>query len=138
MPYRPPLIALLACALIGCHKQETPAPNPAQAPVTPEAPASAQSVPQAAPQGPPPGARPLPAPPPVVAARADNYVRQNIDGQVDPFLSEQLRTFIDQKKRFPESFAEFAMTRLDSIPRPPEGKRWVIDAASLQVKAVPK
>jgi hypothetical protein len=59
-----------------------------------------------------------------------------VDGQPDAFLSEQLRTFIQQKHRFPESFAEFAMTRLDSIPRPPEGKRWVIDAASIQVKAV--
>ena len=73
----------------------------------------------------------------MVAARADNYVRQNVDGQVDAFLTEQLQTFIQQKHRFPDSFAEFALMRLDSVPRPPEGKRWVIDSASLQVKAVP-
>jgi hypothetical protein len=78
----------------------------------------------------------LPPPPAVVAARADNYVRQNVEGQVDGFLTEQLRTFIQQKQRFPESFVEFAAARLDSVPRPPEGKRWVIDAATVQVKSV--
>ena len=61
-----------------------------------------------------------------------------VTGDMDPFLTQQLHIFIQMNGRFPESFAEFATMRLDSVPRPPEGKRWVIDAAALQVKAVKK
>jgi hypothetical protein len=43
---------------------------------------------------------------------------------------------VEQKKRLPQSFAEFATVRLDSIPRPPAGKKWVIDTDSFEVKAV--
>jgi hypothetical protein len=64
-------------------------------------------------------------------------VRQAVTGDVDAFLTAELNNFIQQKKRLPESFAEFATLRLDSIPRPPENKKWVIDASDLQVKAVP-
>ena len=78
----------------------------------------------------------LPPPTPAVAARAENLPRQNVIGQVDPELTAQLRTFIQKKNRLPESFAEFVTVRLDTIPRPPEGKKWVIDTSSLEVKAV--
>jgi len=81
----------------------------------------------------------LPAPPPpsrVVNARALNPVRQNVTGEVDAQLTEELRTFIQQKKRMPQTFSEFATVRLDSVPRPPEGKKWAIDSESLEVKAV--
>jgi hypothetical protein len=128
------LAVLLVGALAGCQKKPG-----AEPPTQPSTNAEAPSLPaarSASRSGPPPGAKPLPPPPAVVAARADNYVRQNVEGQVDGFLTEQLRTFIQQKQRFPESFVEFAAARLDSVPRPPEGKRWVIDAATVQVKSV--
>jgi hypothetical protein len=56
-------------------------------------------------------------------------------GDVDPYLTSQLKIFIQQKQRMPNSFTEFAHARLDSIPRPPEGKKWVIDGGAQQVKA---
>lgn len=129
------LIAAFVClAASGCKKATSATPAPPTPVTASESPAPAQPIINAAP---PPGVKPLPAPPPPVAARADNYLRENVAGDPDPFLSGQLRTFIEQKHRLPESFAEFAMSRLDSIPRPPEGKKWVIDTAALQVKASP-
>lgn len=80
-------------------------------------------------------AQPLPPPPMSVAANADNHVRENVSGEVDAFLTSQLKTFVSSKGRLPASFAEFAKSSLDSIPRPPEGKKWVIDAANVEVKA---
>ena len=80
-----------------------------------------------------PGAFP---PSPTVAARAENGLGLNVEGETDPFLTAELQNFIQQKNRLPVSFAEFAGLRLDSIPRPPAGKKWVIDRADLQVKAV--
>ena len=77
----------------------------------------------------------LPPAPANVAAHADNYVRQNVDGQVDASLTAQLRAFVQKQGRLPQSFTEFANRGLDSIPRPPEGTRWVIDAVNQQVKA---
>jgi len=60
---------------------------------------------------------------------------ENVTGQVNAFLTGQLRIFIREKGRMPESFAELARVRLDSVPRPPEGKKWVIDTATKEVKA---
>lgn len=74
--------------------------------------------------------------PPAVASAAENKPAQNVTGEVNPFLTEQLAIFIQQKQRLPADFAELARTRLDSVPRPPEGRKWVIDTASRQVKAV--
>jgi hypothetical protein len=77
------------------------------------------------------------APPPnYVAATAENQPAENVVGVADPFLTQQLQIFIQQKQRLPEDFAELARTRLDSVPRPPEGKKWVIDKTARQVKAV--
>jgi hypothetical protein len=61
---------------------------------------------------------------------------QPLEGQVDPFLTQQLRVFIQQQGRLPADFAELARTRLDSRPRPPAGTQWVIDSATREVKAV--
>jgi hypothetical protein len=134
------LLVLAACGPLGCHKKDVAAPPPPENAVLPEmaasdaAPdASAANAPSAARTQP---AKPLPPPPATVSARAENYVLQSVAGEVDPSLSAQLRNFVQQKHRLPESFAEFATTRLDSIPRPPAGKKWVIDATDLQVKAV--
>jgi len=37
----------------------------------------------------------------------------------------------------PQSSTEFANRGLDSMPHPPDGSKWVIDAPNQQVKAVP-
>jgi hypothetical protein len=42
-------------------------------------------------------------------------VHENVAGEVNPFMSGQLRIFVQQKGRMPVSFTEFANMRLDSI-----------------------
>jgi len=112
-------ISLATFVLVGCHKKEA-------APANSGAPETAAS---------PQPAKPLPPPPAYVTAAAQNAPAENVAGEVNVFLTEQLRIFIREKGRMPESFAELARTRLDSIPRPPAGKKWVIDNATKEVKA---
>jgi len=114
------LLAVAALALSGCSKQPEPPSG------------TAEQKPSEA-----PAAAPLPPPPNYVAATARNAPEQNVAGVVNPFLTEQLRIFIRERGRLPESFAELARARLDSVPRPPEGRKWVIDAATREVKAAP-
>ncbi len=125
---------------VGCHKKAA-APPSDQIATTTEAPATTQEQAPSAPQSTPvpvvQPAKALPPPPPSVAARAENNLRQNVTGEVNAFLSTELRNFVQLKHRMPDSFSEFASVRLDSIPRPPDGKKWVIDIEALQVKAVP-
>lgn len=71
-----------------------------------------------------------------VLARAENNARQAVVGEVDAFLTGQLHAFIAEKNRLPANFGEFARARLDTVPRPPAGKKWAIDTESLEVKAV--
>lgn len=105
------VFAVMALALVGCSKkQEPPAGGAAQQPGEP--------------------------PPKYVTSAAQNAPAENVTGEVNPFLTQQLQIFIQQKQRLPEDFAELARTRLDSLPRPPEGTKWVIDKATRQVKAV--
>jgi hypothetical protein len=109
------LLAAIALGMVGCsQKQEPPAGGTAQKPGEPAA-------------GPPPN---------YVAAAAQNAPAENVTGEVNAFLTEQLRLFIREKGRMPTDFAELARTRLDSVPRPPAGTKWVIDKAAQQVKAV--
>ena len=113
------LAFVCAMAWVGCkkHTQSNPAdPNAAQP----------AGLPSAAASQPPPQA---------VVANAQNSPASGIEGQVDPFLTQQLQIFIRQKQRMPQSFAELAAARLDSVPRAPDGYKWVIDTASSQVKA---
>ena len=137
------LSLIAAVALAGCKKKETasaetssPAP-PAEA-AAPTSPPAEGAAPQeesirivttAKP-------KPIPPPPQYITVRAENNVQQGVSGKVDMFLTEQLHIFIQKNHRMPESFHEFVNTRLDSIPRPPEGTKWVIDTAAMQVKAV--
>jgi hypothetical protein len=125
-----PLITLLGVA--GCHKTN----SAGQA----EPPAAAQDgqMPSAAPQkaGGSPSAQatgPLAA---AVGTRAENAVRETVDGELNPSLTRQLQIFVQEKGRLPQTFGEFANARLDSIPRPPAGKKWVIDSSAAEVKAV--
>jgi len=124
-----PLLALSAFTLFGCHKKEAEVANQAQNPSDLGTPVKAATDGKAA--------EPLPPPPPKVAANADNYVRENVSGQVDPALTAQLRAFAQKYGRMPQSFTEFANRGLDSMPHPPDGSKWVIDAPNQQVKAVP-
>ena len=133
------LLGLVLLVIPGCHKKK-PTADSAQASAPAEAPSTPAEQSSAPLQSAPPPAQPvkaLPPPPPSVAARAENYLRQNVPGDPDAFLSAELRNFVQMKHRLPDSFSEFASVRLDSIPRPPEGKKWVIDIANLQVKSVP-
>jgi hypothetical protein len=61
---------------------------------------------------------------------------QTVEGIVDPFLTSQLRIFIRDKGRLPESFAELAGARLDSVPRLAKGLRFAIDPSTQEVKIV--
>jgi hypothetical protein len=116
-------IPVAALTLFGCHKN----PGTTQTPAASDGAASAADG---------QSAKPLPPPPSHVVARADNTVHEEVVGEVNTFLTDQLRAFVQQKGRLPGNFAEFASLRLDSIPRPPEGRKWAIDTANLQVKAV--
>jgi hypothetical protein len=120
------MVPLLALTLCGCHKNA--AEGPAADHAASAAPAAETAgIDSAQPAGPPPSH---------VVARANNSVNEMVVGEVDPFLTDQLRAFVQQKGRLPGSFAEFASARLDSIPRPPEGRKWAIDGSNLEVKAV--
>lgn len=57
-----------------------------------------------------------------------------VQGPVHQFMTQQLRIFVAQKGRMPENFAEFANTRMDSVPRPPSGFHWAIDSSTTEVK----
>lgn len=111
------ILAVAVLTIFGCGKKQEP-------PVT-GTPTSGEAA---------PGAK-LPPPPKYVAAAAQNAPAENVAGEVNAFLTEQLRIFIREKGRMPESFTELARVRLDSIPRPPAGKKWVIDNATKEVKA---
>jgi len=76
-----------------------------------------------------------PGVPAAVQARADNTVHETISGDINPALTQQLQMFVQQNGHPPATFAEFAAARLDSIPRPPAGKKWAIETSTLQIKA---
>jgi hypothetical protein len=125
------VVLVMLIALAGCKKEvETP---PASSEAVPNA-SAPTATPALSTQTPPPP----PPPPAYIASQAENSVQANVTGVADAFLTSQLRIFVNEKGRFPQSFTEFARTRLDSVPRAPEGRKWVIDSASMEVKAVKK
>ena len=113
------LLVVAVLVLAGCSKKAEPP--------------SATTQPKA---GQAPAGTPLPPPPKYITATARNVPEQNVAGEVNAFLTQQLRIYVRERGRMPESFAELARARLDSVPRPPEGRKWVIDAATREVKAV--
>ena len=120
-------ISLVALVLFGCGKRqpqaEGAAATGANVPGDPAAEVRAKTV-----------SRPTPE----IQSRTANVIRESVVGVVEPAMTAQLQAFVAQKGRMPDNFAEFAHTRLDTVPRPPEGMQWVIDGAAMQVKAVPK
>src|ERR1041385_5788293 len=90
------ILALLALSsLAGCHRKEVEVSNQSQnsADIGTPLKTASDGKPEA-----------LPPPPPKVAATADNYVRQNVNGLVDPKLTAQLRDFVQKYGRLPLSF----------------------------------
>jgi hypothetical protein len=123
----------LGCSLTlaGCGKKPQPIARPV--PSKPEAQARQQAsahrtVPKAA----------APEPTPVPSAPTQPAPAQPIAGVVAPFLTSQLKIFIQEKGRLPESFAEFAAARLDNVPPLQAGLSFVIDPATREVKIVKK
>jgi hypothetical protein len=117
------ILAVLPVAPSGCGKKEAAAPNPAAEPVAAtEAPAA----------GTPSAPRPQTTAPPAPANPADEV----LVGSVHEFMTSQLRIFIQERGRMPNSFAEFAQARMDSVQRPPPGMKWAIDSTTQQVKLV--
>jgi hypothetical protein len=51
-------------------------------------------------------------------------------------MTVQLRRFIQQNGRLPDSFAEFRNRSLDSVPFRPPGMKWEIDRVTQEVKLV--
>lgn len=115
------LLTLAGLTLTACKKKAEAPPPATNAPAAP---------------APAPTAQPLPPPPRHIEAAAQNAPQAAAAGEVNPFLTEQLRIFVQQYRRMPTSFTELATKRLDSIPGPPPGTRWVIDSSTMQVKAV--
>src|SRR5207253_2833938 len=74
-------LSLIGVVLAGCHKK--PAGGSASSPVS----EGAAGDPAATP------APKLPPAPPSVTANAENNVQQKVEGEVDPFLTGQLRAF---------------------------------------------
>ena len=120
-------LSLAAFVLAGCGKRQPQAEGAAaptaSVPRDPAAEVRAKTV-----------SRPTPE----IQSRTANVIRESVVGVVEPSMTAQLQAFVAQKGRMPDNFAEFAHTRLDTVPRPPEGMTWVIDATAMQVKAVPK
>ena len=131
-------------ALIGCGKhqavQTTQRAPPADNVAAVDSPAQNPAIPAGVPGDPPPEvrAKTVSRPSPQIQSRTENVIRESVVGEVNSALTAQLHLFIAEKGRMPDNFAELANTRLDTVPRPPEGQLWVIDASALQVKAVKK
>jgi len=112
------ILTAFAIATAGCHKKtDTPSIAPGSQQGQPGIPSSARQEAQ-----------------PGDAAVAP----QPLGGEVDPFMTSQLRIFIEQKGRLPANFTELANTRLDSVPRTRPGTMWAIDPVTQEVKLVNK
>jgi len=130
----PTLVVLRACGVIlaatllpGCKKPPASPPPAAEQTAAPTEQEATVAQPQAAP--------PAPAAP---ATPAQNDAAQTVNGVVVPALTQQLRLFVQEKGRMPESFAEFAGARLDSVPRLQPGLTFAIDPTTQEVKIVRK
>ncbi len=122
--------AVAALLAAGCHKASAPVEQKDAAPSADAAAVPAQPGAEASAPSSVPNAN--------ISAHAENNLRENVAGEVNQFMTQQLRIFIQQKGRMPVNFAEFAHTRLDGVPGAPNGMKWVIDSATQQVKAAAK
>ena len=117
---------LLAVAT-GCSKQAPPtvgteppptATTTAESPAAPPRPPASSAAPVVAPKARPvAGAKPL-------------------EGRVDPMMTAQLKTFVAQKGRLPQSILELAGATSDGFPLAPAGYLYAIDPVSTEVKLI--
>lgn len=119
-------LALVACA--GCRKKEQAV---LKEETTANSPVASSGVAQQDAQM---EAQFLPSP----RSRPANSIQDRLEGSVHAQLTAQLRMFKALKGRMPENFYEFANTVGDSVPRLPDGMKFVIDPADQTVKAVKK
>jgi hypothetical protein len=96
----------------------------------------AKSAEEPAPAPPPPAAPVNEAANPTPAAPAADTGADDPTAEVVGFLTAQLQIFIKERGRLPNDFREFAGARLDSVPQPPPGRKFVIDPNTRQVKLV--
>ncbi len=128
------LLLVFAAALMGCGKKP-----PAQAASTPAAetqPSGATASPEPAqpnPMAAAPARQRAQAQPAPVEVPGESVA---VVGTIHQFMTDQLRIFVQQKGRLPKDFSEFTNTRMDSVPRPPPGMKYAIDASSMTVKLV--
>jgi|GEM_PF-972282 len=138
MKRRAPLVAIFVLALVGCKKEEAPAP-PAPTPKTSVSVETmmGQAAPTTAVEGQPKGTAP---------AKTETMPAEN-PGEVTPEkidvnlanLENVVNGYYADTKRKPSSLEQLVAEHyLPRIPQAPAGKRYVLDAASLKVKTVNK
>jgi hypothetical protein len=134
------LLSILTLAFIGagCSRKESASPPRSEISTNDDNATSAAPAVEPQPNDP----TPAPAPPSRAVRRAEasaaaaNSANQSFVGMVDPFMTGQLKRFIEEKGRLPKDFAEFAAARMDSVPRPPEGLKYAIDPTTQEIKLV--
>jgi hypothetical protein len=75
---------------------------------------------------------------PSAKSRPAKSVQERLQGSVHAQLTAKLRMFKAVKGRMPENFYEFSNTVGDSVPRLPDGMKFMIDPTDETVKAVKK
>src|SRR5438105_4750011 len=127
------VLAVVGClAVISCGKKQPGAQPARESAAPPVDSASTESLPASTvgeTAATPAGARPPSTPESEAAA---------FEGAIHPFMTSQLRLFIQEKGRLPESFSEFSNAKMDSVPRPPPGMEYIIDANAQVVKVIRK
>ena len=131
-------VLITGLATVACAKKKSAAPE-AAAPSTPVENVAAPDSPAepVANEPAPIRRRAAPATPvPQAASLQASSVDEALVGAVHTFMTAQLRKFIEEKGRIPKDFSEFASSRMDSVPRPPAGMKFVIDETTQEVKVV--
>lgn len=134
------LLVVLVFSSMGCSKKDETLKADQSVPVIePVAPATEGATPTPAPTPIKTAAKPVDAKKKAApAGPVQTVFQQEIVGEIHANMTMQLRLFIQQKGRMPTSFSEFTSARMDSVPFPPAGKMYVIDAATQTVKIVKK
>ena len=85
-------------------------------------------------------AAPRRSPPVATEAAATPATSENepLVGMVHDFMTAQLRKFIAENGRLPNTFSEFAQSKMDTVPRAPAGLKFAIDETTQEVKLVKK
>jgi type IV secretory pathway VirB10-like protein len=133
-------ILITGLVTVACGKKRSTAPEAAAPSTAVENVAAPDSSAEPAANEPAPiRRRATPATPVPKAAPAQaSSVDEALVGAVHTFMTAQLKKFIEEKGRIPKDFSEFASSRMDSVPRPPAGMKFVIDETTQEVKVVRK